>query len=79
METTPTTAQLIARAEKAEKDLESSLKASERLSRHVQTSLDLLKIVNDNNGFEPDPAARLIMLYLRNAVDVFDTWDEIPF
>lgn len=77
-EVAPTTAQLVARAEKAEKDLESTLKASEHLARSVQHTIEMLRIINSNNGFEGTESTRLVAFFLRDALDRFDTWDLIP-
>lgn len=79
MQVAPTTTQLIERAQKAERDLEGALEASVRLRDQVNAVIKLMDIACSFMGSNEGSKVQLIRMYLSEARNDFDAWDDLPF
>ena len=78
-ETSPTVSQLLVRAERAEQCLADIQTAAKQLADKAQTTLSLINLMNSHQEFGGNNVTRLIAMYLRDAIDAFDTWENIGF
>lgn len=78
-EVAPTTAQLIARAEKAEKDLEAHLMIAGNLRDAAKTALKLIGLMHGSHHADKDAHLSLLAAFLRQEIKDFENWDDLPF
>lgn len=78
-ESSPTTAQLVARAEKAEKDLEEALKQVEVLLQTVGSAIRMIRYMKNSADAGELGQLKLLEQWLLEDSRTVSAWDEIPF